>query len=163
MIFVWDRSGGSSFSTNLFIVSINGRSYDQPKDFGVAVMFAVCHEWRFPKMGKKPISYILIGIPFLYTIHFGGSPILGNLHIPHKPKTSTKWCAKQLGNILGGLTLITTGKVFWKRFFFNLFLLGREEHWKTMGWDHGKNRRLNPSKTMYPAWLWLTVRHFIAR
>ena len=53
MIFVWDRSGGSSFSTNLFIVSINGRSYDQPKDFGVAVMFAVCHEWRFPKMGKK--------------------------------------------------------------------------------------------------------------
>ena len=117
----------------------------------------------FLKWGKKPISYILIGIPFLYTIHFGGSPILGNLHIPHKPKTSTKWCAKQLGNILGGLTLITTGKVFWKRFFFYLFLLGREEHWKTMGWDHGKNRSLNPSKTMYPAWLWLTVRHFIAR
>ena len=87
----------------------------------------------FLKWGKKPISYILIGIPFLYTIHFGGSPILGNLHIPHKPKTSTKWCAKQLGNILGGLTLITTGKVFWKRFFFTFFYWGGKNIGKP--WD----------------------------
>ena len=47
-------------------------------------MFGRGDMWVFPKIGvKPPKSSILIGLSNIFTIHFGGTTIFGNTHVPN--------------------------------------------------------------------------------